>query len=1460
MADNIISILFGVAGGSSLDGESGALIKKQLESIAQKIKLKINIDRDYFSNQLKTLKAEIDKTLGNLKIDVSATGQKSKATTGSSSSAGSDTMNTQSQAAAYKDLYTQPNKVDTAFKKLDKERNERTNVYAALKSQAEATKTEFEVALQTAKEGKKVSEEQLQLLAARQSYLETERNSQANLTTALNNDKLLGGMQTTFNGLIAKVKALNERYADLIAHNKDAAIQIQKVNDLASIPYAGNARIDENGEEIAANYTEAAEQIKVLAQELKTTGGAMSDLSVQTDTFGTKLRKAFSSKVMNAFSYALIALITKAFKSVYDNVVKIDTAMTQLRIVTNQSATAYEKFADKAAAAAKKVGASIADIIDATTVFARLGYTLSDSTILGELATSYSKVGDVGIDDATANITAIIKAFNIAAKDVESVIDQLIWVGNNFAISSAEIGEGMNNAASALAANGNTLQEAIGILTAANVTVQNASKSSTAVRTIAARISGSVATLQELGEDTDILSASKLDEKMRAFGVAIVDANGELRSTYDILDDLALVWDRLNSVEQAAITDMLAGTRQQNAFYSIMQNWSDAENIVLNAANATGALQTAQEEYINSVEGRMNQLGASWEQFSTSFMNSEFIELIIRGLNGLATTLSFVTDNVDLFSTGISVLGGVVIAAVIKKFQAMALAANEAGKSISKSLTQFFKANWATVLLYSLTVVLGMLSKIEGTAGKTATTIISAITLVGVAIIAVLKSTNKAFLSTPITAIITVALAAVLALTDGIKGLINASKQAKESAIEAANESKSAWKSSADAVINANDELKKMADRIAELRVLTKSGTITLVEQQELEKLQQANDLLLSQMASLEAQAVIDEEKAHRDAVSAVNAINNERLNSMYVEEDTGFWAGLGRWAASYFTLGLSDALGGYGVSDYFESISTEEYIDAILGNWSDATEQQKEAVTTYFNALREQVSELTYYSGDSLTDWQKESNDTIDSVMFKLDKQTIAIGGFSSLWNNLLSRMKFEDSTEFLTAFADAGNYTAEALRNLYDTNADVKNFLDYLNQLGVFSWDSAESVTALINQLKLLKTEAVSRGTSVKSYLDILLELEGEFDALSDSMKSLAENGIVASDAIKDLLENYPGLEKYFSLTDQGYIQNANFDGWSITDILNDYVTNTLQTYVDIMNECEAGTDEFAAAQEELNNAIAVGATLLRSQAIEDATKAWEAQKAELDDQLDRYNNLVSIRKELLKTYQSEVDYQKALAAKQKAVTNLQTQLALVRMDTSAAGRARVRELEEELSSAQDELDDYTLEHAIDVLTAQIDSSASEYESFISSEIDRIEAAIENLAKSLKINFTISDDGIEVETTGGDEYGTYHSGGVVGNVSLKDNEEFAKLMKGEFVSTPAQMNKFMNQTLPLMTGGGVQYNAPLIKIDCKSITKEALPALRKIIEDASEEIKKEMDSVYSRTGYRRDSEKFST
>lgn len=52
---------------------------------------------------------------------------------------------------------------------------------------------------------------------------------------------------------------------------------------------------------------------------------------------------------------------------------------------------------------------------------------------------------------------------------------------------------------------------------------------------------------------------AKNEEELAKYGVSINDANGQLRSTYDILVDLAPKWNAMSKAEQVALGNTLAG-------------------------------------------------------------------------------------------------------------------------------------------------------------------------------------------------------------------------------------------------------------------------------------------------------------------------------------------------------------------------------------------------------------------------------------------------------------------------------------------------------------------------------------------------------------------------------------------------------------------------------------------------------------------------------------------------------------------------------------------------------------------------------------------------------------------------------------------------------------------------------------------------------------------------------------
>lgn len=205
-------------------------------------------------------------------------------------------------------------------------------------------------------------------------------------------------------------------------------------------------------------------QLKETEYTLKVNGDATKSWS---DRLGSLAQK-FSSwlSVSQVIMYAI-----RTIRKMITEVKEIDAAMTQFQIVTQASEGEMRRFGDTVAETAKRIGSSITDLVDSATTYARLGYSLRDSSTLAEYTSMLKAVGDIEVSDAQDAVTSITKAFGKSAEDIEDVMDKLVVVGNGFPISVSQISEGMTNASSALAAAGNTFEQSVALLTAANTTV-----------------------------------------------------------------------------------------------------------------------------------------------------------------------------------------------------------------------------------------------------------------------------------------------------------------------------------------------------------------------------------------------------------------------------------------------------------------------------------------------------------------------------------------------------------------------------------------------------------------------------------------------------------------------------------------------------------------------------------------------------------------------------------------------------------------------------------------------------------------------------------------------------------------------------------------------------------------------------------------------------------------------------
>lgn len=289
------------------------------------------------------------------------------------------------------------------------------------------------------------------------------------------------------------------------------------------------------------------------------------------------------------------------------------------------------------------------DIIDSATTYARLGYSSETSTMLAKYTSMISKVGDIDVSEVQSAVTAIVKAFKIDANDtaaVEAVFDKLITTGNNLPISVKELAEGLNNASSALAAAGNSYEESLAMLAASNATVQDVSKSSTGLRTIVARIRNTKTELDDLGESMTNVEYDNIVKALTQYNVSLTDSQGNLRSSYEIFKDIAKVANELKETspnDYAALAETLAGTRMQNVFFSLVENFDEAEKAMNLMDKSAGSLDEAFSTYSDSIAAHVQQFKTQFQELSVALVDSGLAKGIVdigTGILNLATAIT----------------------------------------------------------------------------------------------------------------------------------------------------------------------------------------------------------------------------------------------------------------------------------------------------------------------------------------------------------------------------------------------------------------------------------------------------------------------------------------------------------------------------------------------------------------------------------------------------------------------------------------------------------------------------------------------------------------------------------------------------------------------------------------------------------------------------------------------------
>lgn len=406
-------------------------------------------------------------------------------------------------------------------------------------------------------------------------------------------------------------------------------------------------------------------------KELADVTTKLREMRAEASTSGTLGKTPLENLQAGWSKFGGWSIVTKSMMSMVSgiresiNAVRdLDAALTELRKVTDLTESQYDQFMDRASVTAREIGASVADTVNATADFARLGYSVEDAEQLASAALVYKNVGD-GISDiseSTESLISTMKAFDVEAENAMSIVDAFNKVGNEFAISSSGIGEALQRSAAALAAGGNTLEESIGLVVGMNNVIQDPQKAGTTLKTVSMYLRAAKTDLEAAGESTEGMANSVSELRQELMSITgytsapldIMLDDTTFKSTYQVMDELAAIWDQLADVDQANILELIGGKRNSNAVVSLLTNWEDAAAAMEAAMESAGSATEENAKFLDSIQGKVNEFRAAFETMVNKLIDSDLVKFIVDIGTKAMDIISWLIDHCGALSVAIA--------------------------------------------------------------------------------------------------------------------------------------------------------------------------------------------------------------------------------------------------------------------------------------------------------------------------------------------------------------------------------------------------------------------------------------------------------------------------------------------------------------------------------------------------------------------------------------------------------------------------------------------------------------------------------------------------------------------------------------------------------------------------------------------------------------------------------------
>lgn len=1131
------------------------------------------------------------------------------------------------------------------------------------------------------------------------------------------------------------LKQITKRKIELAAAEKTVESSTQKsnqavesyVNELKQEISMLTTKLDllEKGMTGTDALTEATENRALAEQRVKTAIAESNTKGKEQLTLVDKLKSSFKDYFNNFMSYGLVNnamnAMTTAIRQSIDTVIELNTAMTDVQMVTGETASQTAELAREYSEMAQSLGATTTQIANGASEWLRQGKSVEETNQLLEASMVLSKVGAIESSQATELLTSTLNGYKMEAEDAMHVVDAMSKVDLEAATSVEELAVALQSTANMARVNGVGFEELLGMVgSVSEATRRSASVVGNSFKTIFSRLTNVAA-----GKMTDDQgeALNDVEQVLNGLNIKLRDTTGQFRNMYDVISEVADNWKNYTNVEQAWIATSVAGTRQRETFLALMENWDRSLELSAAAMNSEGMAMEKMDIYLQSIQAHINALKAAFENlvYSEGFVN--LINFVLESITKLINLIDVLANNKFVQLT--TIFGAAVVA--VNKFSNALKNANTVAQKLPKVIS--------TISSVSKTFMDGFVpwaangSKLIGVMGG---------------LKAVIVSLTKAMLASPLFWGV-VAAGTVYGIVKAVDALITTTEEYKETLAEIESQ------------LSEVSGKRKALEEKAEVEQLTEA------EQAYLDILK-AEESILDRRRKETAQKTYESEArdverggtgfmAWARELAWNNAAAQANMNDPFnLAPDVGPYnvavEELTKNIEEYkqVTQDLNNS-NGKSLEEYEELQSRQtELSDALLVHISRITKAKEEGLElTDTDKQLAEIMEEAGITAESLSDALKGVSNELDGTGDDIQRITQEVSGLQSAYDNLISVEEEIAETgtlsiETLDSIVSRYPQLNEAVTNYLLGLASTEDVLAAIQE--AYKVDEENAYNNIINKLKmqsnyysiLPQMDAALMNQLASNYnLDLdnhstYAQAKGDIEMsllqeLSDKWGAFYGAQFKSLQEFADFAQSFDGPEaKQIQADAKKYSERFAEAQAALDKVYDDSIKLRLDGYKQVSSAAKDAAKAGGSASSKQSEQEKAYNDLLQM-TIKMLKKKKELEKEALKEQLDGYKKVIDAQKDLLDLQDDEYNHKREVEDQNKNISSLEAQIAELQFDTSAEGTKKRLELEEELAEAKRDLEDYQHDYSIDQQKDALDREEKRFEEYINGQIDEID-----------------------------------------------------------------------------------------------------------------------------------------